>query len=106
MIICKDCDKKLKSEKALKAHMWRAHTKSGIEYSKNKAGRQSKPNHRKGLTKETSEEIRKISEKVSITMKQKIKNGYKPFPPMKEDQRLKLSVSQSLKNRGREMQMV
>jgi hypothetical protein len=100
MIICHLCNKELVSEKALKAHDWRSHTSEGIEYSKTKAGRQPKPSYRKGLTKETSEEIRKTSEKISSTMKEKVKKGtYVPIP-WTEERRNALSVSQSLSNRG------
>jgi hypothetical protein len=100
MVICTNCSKILKSEKALKSHHWRVHVDAGIEYSKNKAGRQSKSNYRKGLTKETSEEIRKTSEKVSKTMKEKVANGtYIPIP-WTDERRHALSVEQSLNNRG------
>lgn len=100
MIQCHHCEKILKSEKSLKAHFWRVHTKDGIEYSKNIAGRQSKPSHRKGLTKETSEEIRKTSEKVAITMREKVSNGtYVPIV-WTEERRISLSIEQSIKNRG------
>lgn len=100
MIQCQHCDKTLKSEKAIKAHFWRAHTKEGVEYSKNKAGRQSKSSHRKGLTKETSDEIRKISEKLSVTMKQKVSDGTYLSIPWSEERKTALSISQSLHNRG------
>jgi hypothetical protein len=100
MINCHLCDKELISEKALKAHVWRIHTSEGINYSKTKAGRQSKPSHRKGLTKETSEEIRRTGEKISKTMKEKVKNGtYVPIP-WTEERRKALSISQSISNRG------
>lgn len=100
MIICEHCQKELKSEKAIKAHYWRVHTELGLIYSKTKSGRTSKPSHRKGLTKETSEEIRKTGEKISKTMKEKVKKGtYVPIP-WTEERRLKLSVEQSLNNRG------
>lgn len=100
MIKCNHCEKILKSEKSLKAHFWRAHTEDGIEYSKTKAGRQPKPNYRKGLTKETSEEIRETSEKVAKTMREKVANGkYVPIPWTKERKKA-LSISQSLNNRG------
>lgn len=100
MIICQHCEKILKSEKALKAHCWRAHTESGILYSKTKSGRTSKPSHRKGLTKETSEEIRKTSEKISQTLRKKVLDG--TYVPIKwtEKRKQSLSLEQSLSNRG------
>lgn len=100
MIKCQLCDKEFISEKAIKSHIWRSHTDEGLEYNKTKAGRTSKPSHRKGLTKETSEEIRLTSEKVSRTMREKVKNGtYVPIAWTDERKR-NLSIEQSLRNRG------
>lgn len=98
MIICQICCKELKSEKALRAHNWRAHTEEGkVHKVPSPKGRSST---RKGLTKETSEAIKRISEKVKATVNQQIING--TFIPrrMGIEARQKLSIEQSLHNRG------
>lgn len=99
-MICELCNKELKNIYAYRAHRWRVHTDAGLKFSETTCGRQPKPNHRKGLTKETSEEIRKTSEKVSLAFKRKVADGtYKP-PIMGDGARKRLSVEQSLRNRG------
>lgn len=101
MIYCPICNKELKSEKAKVAHVWRAHSEDGVAHGQ-KTGSKSKgrPSHRKGLTKETSEEIRRTAEKNSQTIQTKIANG--SFVPNKMgiEARKRLSVEQSIKNRG------
>ena len=99
-MLCCFCGLTFKSEKAVKAHVWRSHTAAGLEFSANKAGRQSKPNYRKGLTKETSDEIRRTSEKVKMTLQEQVKNGSYVARRMSEAARKKLSLEQSLNNRG------
>ena len=70
MIYCPICNKQLKSDKAKVSHVWRAHTEEGIAHGKY-AGSKNKgrPCPKKGLTKETSEEIRRTSEKLKQTIK-------------------------------------
>ncbi len=99
MLHCPICGKELKSDKAKVAHLWRAHTESGIAH-RHKTGKKGRVSHRKGLTKETSDEIRRTAKKVKETIQRKIANG--TFVPTKMgiEARKKLSIEQSLKNRG------
>ena len=101
MIYCPICNKELKSDKAKVAHVWRAHSELGIAHGQ-KTGSKSKGrvSHRKGLTKDTSEEIKKTSEKISATIQQKIIKGTFVAVKMGKEARKKLSIEQSLKNRG------
>lgn len=101
MIYCPICNKELKSDKAKVAHVWRAHSETGIAHGQ-KTGSKTKGrvSHRKGLTKETSEEIRRTAEKVSATAQRKITEGTFVPTRMGQEARKKLSVEQSLKNRG------
>lgn len=101
MIYCPICNRELKSDKAKIAHVWRAHSETGIAHGQ-KTGSKTKGrvSHRKGLTKETSEEIRKTAEKVSATAQRKIAEGTFVPTRMGQEARKKLSVEQSLNNRG------
>lgn len=99
MVKCLTCMKELKNDRALKAHMWRAHTDVGMQH-KHKTGKPGRPSHRKGLTKETSEEIRKTSEKVKTTMRARVASGEYIPRSMGIEARQRLSVEQSLNNRG------
>lgn len=81
--------------------MWRAHTEEGKLHGKIVGAlNKGRPSHRKGLTKENSEEIRKTSEKVKNTVRRKVLEGI--FVPniMSKEARRKLSVDQSIRNRG------
>ena len=92
MIICQICNKNLKNERALRTHNWRAHTEEGLAHKV--------PSTRKGLTKETSESIKRVSEKLKATLIQKVNDGtYIPIR-MGLEARQKLSIEQSLHNRG------
>lgn len=98
---CDECKRAFKNKNALATHVWRTHTADGKEHgllvgSKSK-GRAS---HRKGLTKETSEEIRRITEKVTLTARKKVLNGTHVPAVMGAEARLRLSKIQSLHNRG------
>ena len=101
MIYCPICNKELKSYKAKVAHVWRAHSDSGIAHGqKTGAASKGKISHRKGLTKETSEEIKRTAEKLSQTLQRKITEGTFIPSKMGTEARRKLSIEQSLKNRG------
>lgn len=81
--------------------MWRAHSEEGKEHGiKTGKATKGRTSHRKGLTKETSEEIRRTSEKVKQTAIRKVEEG--TFVPnrMGADARKRLSVRQSLNNSG------
>ena len=101
MIYCLTCNKELKNERALRAHMWASHTDAGIKHLK-KAGKLTKGriSHKKGLTKQTSEEIRLTSEKLSATWQKQIKEGTYTPRSMGTEARRNLSIEQSLNNRG------
>jgi len=101
MVYCPICYKELKSDKAKVAHIWRAHTESGVQHGqKTGASSKGKTSHRKGLTKETSEEIKRTSQKRSLTIQKKIADGTFIPSKMGTEARRKLSIEQSLKNRG------
>lgn len=101
MIYCPICNKELKSDKAKVAHIWRAHSEEGVAHGQ-KTGAKSKgrANPRKGLTKETSESIKRVTEKMKATVATRIKNGTYVPRRMGDAARKRLSVEQSLKNRG------
>ena len=101
MINCPVCGKELKSDKAKVAHVWRVHSEEGMAHGQ-KTGKanKGKVSHRKGLTKYTSDEIRRTSEKVAIKQRQRVADGtYVPIK-MSDESRKRLSEEQSLKNRG------
>lgn len=102
LIRCQHCGIE-KSKNGIGTHIWREHGagKNHNPYS-NKEGRKKKfvPSTRKGLTKENCESIKRVSEKLSQTIKKKIKEGKFIPNKMGEEARKKLSIEQTLNNRG------
>lgn len=101
MVFCPECNKELKNERALRAHTWRAHTDSGKKHGqitglKNKG----RPSPYKGLTKETSPIVAKMAKGVQKTLKQQVLDGTYVPRQMGDKARTRLSVEQSLNNRG------
>lgn len=97
---CKICGKEY-SIKGLPSHIWRSHGE----------GQNHKPDLKKpflngrviwnkGLSRETSKIVDQISKSVSKTIKEKIKNGTHIIVPMGPEARKRLSIAQSLHNRG------
>lgn len=82
-------------------HTWRVHTEDGKKHGQTTGLLSNgRPSHRKGLTKETSEEIRLITEKVTTTQRKKVLEGTYVPSVMGSEARKKLSENQSLSNRG------
>ena len=99
MILCEICNKECKSTKSLLAHKWRAHTEEG-KLHKLKTVSRGYTSHWKGQTKDTSDVIKHIAKKNSEIIQRKILNGTFIASKMGETARDKLSIEQSLHNRG------
>lgn len=84
-------------ERGLSTHIWRKHGEG--RFVTNKAWNKGGSSWRKGLTKDNDERSRVNAEKVKATVLERVANGWKPPSPSKEF-REKLSVEQSLHNRG------
>ncbi len=82
-------------------HIWRAHSEKGISHGKSTGSKsKGRKSHRKGLTKETSEEINRTSQKLSETLKKQVLEGTYVPRKMSDSNKEKLSIRQSLKNTG------
>ena len=69
--------------------------------SKNPAGhKRGIPAWNKGLTKETDDRVRKYTNTNTIIVRKRVLDGWKPFRPMTNEERLSLSEKQSLHNSG------
>ena len=105
---CPHCDK-IGSPHAIRAHVWRVHTENGRTHKSIPKGykhtitrKHGKPHSawNKGLTKETDSRVAKNAESVSRTFREQVKNGTFIPHAMGEDSRRRLSIEQSIKNRG------
>ena len=92
---CPYCDKQF-TVKGIGTHIWRAHGE-GKDHQIN--GHRSVVSWRKGLDK-TDSRIKKQSEALSESMREAYRTGKRVGRGMSEDQKNKLSIEQSLRNRG------
>lgn len=101
MIICSICNREFKNEKAQRSHSWRSHNEKGKVHGLKTGGHnKGKPSPRKGLTKENSEVIARITAKVKRTVREKVKNGTHKPPVMGIEARQRVSERQSINNSG------
>lgn len=96
---CPMCDRIGPTRQSVNSHFWRAHTETGkIHKGGVKCGSVS---WNTGKTKETDERVRKNSEAVARTFQKMKRDGTLiPPPPMSEEARRRLSIEQTLHNRG------
>lgn len=108
MTKCPQCDK-IGSPHAIRAHIWKVHTEDGQRHKSIPKGykhtitrKDGKPHSawNKGLTKETDSRVAKNAENVGRTLREQVRNG--TFIPhvMSTDARRRLSIEQSIRNRG------
>lgn len=97
---CKICDIEF-TIRGLPSHIWRRHGE-GINHAPDlrKSFENGRTSWNKGLDKNTSDIVKNISEKVSITMKNKVINGTYVQRKMSDANKKKLSIRQSLHNTG------
>lgn len=96
---CPICDRTGPTRQSVNSHFWRTHTEIGRSH---KGGvKPGSVSWNRGKTKETDERVRKNSESVARTYR-KLKLEGKPIvpPPMSEEARKRLSIEQTLHNRG------
>jgi hypothetical protein len=93
-VCCIVCHKEY-STKGLGTHIWRTHGE-GAEHKPHRNVIQA---WNSGLTKFTDERVRRGSQSVSVSMKAKVNQGWRPTGPGAEA-RKRLSISQTLHNRG------
>jgi len=100
--VCPFCDVQIEKPRSFRSHIWRAHSVAGQAHNPNSEYRDGREAWNKGLTKETSEAVKRNGEGVSTTLQQQITEGtyVNNFPPMSDQQKQDTSERMSLHNPG------
>lgn len=99
-MLCEFCNKTIKNLISYRQHYVRCKSNPNRIICKPGLGMLGKTGWNKGLTKETDERVKKNSENAAKVMREQIKNGKRKFSPMSKENKEKLSIRQSLFNKG------
>lgn len=97
-IVCEFCKKEY-SAKGIHSHVWLNHKDGKDHHLKNRHVR-NKPAWNSGLKKETDSRVASFGKTIAKNAKIRKENGWHRISSMSSENRKKLSISQSLKNRG------